>query len=298
MKKPVKNVAQSVHDRLLALAKTSRRPFTEVLQLYAMERFLYRLAQSEHADKFVLKGGLMLRVWKAPVTRPTKDADLLGRTQNTVANLESIVRDVIGTEVTPDGLIFDAKTVAGSPIKEAAEYSGIRIKFIGRLQVARVSMQLDVGFGDVVTPAAKKVEVPTLLDFPAPKLNGYPRETAVAEKFHAMVILGTLNTRMKDFYDLWLLAQNFDFDRRQLSAAIRATFKARSTEPDLNPVALATPFAQSADAQRLWAAFLNKSGLTDAPTQFADVVAVVRSFVLPAVEGGTSGRWSAGAGWQ
>jgi hypothetical protein len=168
--RPIKDLAKSVHTRLLTLSKQTGRPFNEVLQLYAMERFLYRLSQSRHSKSFVLKGGLMLRVWEAPVTRPTKDVDLLGRTKNTVANLVSIVQQVCREPVEPDGMQFDPSTAVGTVINEDAEYNGIRVKFIGLLGVARASMH-DVGFA--VVPKPVDVEVPTLLDFPAPKLLGY-----------------------------------------------------------------------------------------------------------------------------
>lgn len=235
------SVVRSVHDRLLNLSKSSRRPFNETFQLYAMERFLYRLSKSAHSTKFVLKGGLMLRVWKAPVSRPTKDIDLLGHTQNSVANLVSIVRAVCDQSVEPDGMRFDSSSIAGASINEDAEYNGIRVKFLGHLGTARASMQLDVGFGDAVEPPPVDIELPTLLDFPVTKLRGYQRETTIAEKFHAMVILGTLNGRMKDFYDLWLLAQNFDFEREHLTKAVGATFATRSTAIESNPSRSAPP---------------------------------------------------------
>lgn len=186
----------------------------------------------------MLKGGLMLRVWKAPVTRPTKDVDLLGRTKNTVANLVSIVQQVCIEQVEPDGMQFDPTIAVGTTINEDAEYNGIRVKFIGLLGVARATMQIDVGFGDAVVPNPVDIEVPTLLNFPAPKLLGYQRDTTIAEKFHAMVVLGTINGRMKDFYDIWLLAQTFSFEGEQLAQAVRATFAARTTELEREPVCL------------------------------------------------------------
>ncbi len=298
MTRALKDVSSSVHQRLLNLAKKTGRPFNELLQLYAMERFLYRLSVSKHSAHFILKGGLMLRVWNAPVTRPTKDVDLLGRTKNTIANLVSIVQEVCAEVVRPDGMQFDPKTVVGSLIKEDAEYNGIRIKFIGLLGVARASMQIDVGFGDVVVPSPVDIEVPTLLDFPAPKLRGYQRDTTIAEKFHAMVVLGTVNGRMKDFYDIWMLAQNFDFDGQQLAQAINATFTARGTEIEQDPVALTPGFAASTEAQKRWGAFLKKSTLTDAPASFAEVVAAIRAFILPVGRQAGHGRWSRGGPWK
>lgn len=298
MTRPIKDLAKSVHTRLLTLAKQTGRPFNEVLQLYAMERFLYRLSRSKHSRTFVLKGGLMLRVWKAPVTRPTKDVDLLGRTKNTVANLVSMVQRVCNEPVEPDGMQFDPSTAVGTTINEDAEYNGIRVKFTGLLGVARATMQIDVGFGDAVVPVAVDIEVPTLLDFPAPKLLGYQRDTTIAEKFHAMVVLGTINGRMKDFYDIWLLAQTFDFNGDQLSRAVKATFATRTTQLDSDPVALNSDFAESAEAQKRWAAFLKKSALVDAPAPFADVVLVIRAFLLPVVGATAPGRWPRGGPWS
>lgn len=290
MTRPIKDLAKSVHTRLLNLAKQTGRPFSELLQLYAMERFLYRLGHSSQAPNFVLKGGLMLRVWKAPITRPTRDVDLLGRTLNTVANLVSIVRQLCVEEVEPDGMRFDPTTVAGSVINEDAEYNGVRVKFAGLLGVARASMQIDVGFGDAVVPAPVDIEVPTLL--------GYQRETTIAEKFHAMVVLGSINGRMKDFYDLWLLAQNFDFEAQQLTRAITATFAARETSLEANPIALTPGFAASSEVQKRWEAFLKKSALTDAPPSFAEIVLVIRGFLSPVVNPPVAGRWRRGGPWS
>lgn len=182
-------------------------------------------------------------------------------------------------------------------LKDHAQYHGIRLKFLARLGSARVLMQVDVGFGDTVVPEPELVEVPTLLDYPVPKLVAYRRETTIAEKFNAMVELGTLNTRMKDFYDLWLLSTNYVFDGETLAAAINATFSARSTRPELEPIALTAEFADSTSAQRLWTAFLKKSALTDAPSAFVDVVDAIRAFVLPVLTT-PAGRWVAGKGWR
>lgn len=258
-----------------------------------MERFLYRLSHSKHE-----KGGLMLRVWQAPVSRPTRDLDLLGRTANTIENLTEIVSAVCDEVVEPDGLVFDPKTVVGSLIKEDAEYNGIRVKFTALLGAAKVPMQIDVGFGDAVVPDPVDIEVPTLLDFPAPKLRGYQRETTIAEKFHAMTVLGTINGRMKDFYDLWLLALNFDFESSTLVSAIRATFATRATEIELDPVALTSSFAEGDEAQKRWTAFLKKSALTDAPARFADVVLVIRALILPALQSQPPSRWVSGGPWR
>jgi hypothetical protein len=181
MKRHPKNMAASVRQRLRTLAEETGRPFSEVLQYFAMERFLYRLSQSPHAQRFVLKGALMFTVWRAPASRPTKDIDLLGKIQNRIETVAAAVRAVCRQEVEPDGLIFDAESVIGKKIKEDADYGGVRVLFRGSLENARIPMQIDIGFGDVVTPAAARMEYPSLLDDFAPALvYGYSRESAVA----------------------------------------------------------------------------------------------------------------------
>jgi len=211
-KRHPKDLAASVHQRLLNQAHATRRPFGELLQYYAMERFLYRLSRSPHADTFVLKGALMLTAWQAPVSRPTRDIDLLGRMDNAVDTVVQVLREVCVQDVQPDGLSFDSSSIRGEQIAEEAEYEGVRVRFMGRLGKARIHMQVDVGFGDVVVPKPRKTTYPTILDFPAPVLAGYSRESAVAEKLQVMVRLGELNSRMRDFYDIWLLSRVFDFD--------------------------------------------------------------------------------------
>ena len=224
VKKP-SNLAASVQARLQNHARATKRPFQELLQYYAMERFLYRLSKTSHRARFVLKGALMLHVWDAPLARATKDLDFLGRLDNSLENLERVVQDVCSADVEPDGMVFDPVTVKAERIKEDADYEGVRVRFMALLGKARVTMQLDVGFGDVITPEAQDIAYPALLDFPAPALSGYPRETVVAEKIQAMVYLSTLNSRMKDFCVVWLLARQFAFDGPGLAKAITATFR-------------------------------------------------------------------------
>ena len=298
-----KNLPASVRQRLANKAKETARPFQEVLQYFAMERFLYRLSRSRHADRFVLKGALMFTAWGAPASRPTKDIDLLARADNAVAAVTAVMAEVCGEAVDADGLVFDLGSVAGQAIKEDADYSGVRVTFLVTLQTARVSMQIDVGFGDVVTPAATMTDYPVLLDFAAPRLLGYPRETVVAEKFEAMTKLGLLNSRMKDFYDLWLLARQFDFDGPTLTTAIRRTFENRKTNVASLPTALTPAFGGDATKQAQWQGFLRKSKLGDAPTALQAVVDALVPFLSPvagAVERGApfDERWVAPGPWQ
>lgn len=303
MKRPgVKNVAASVRQRLMDVAKQSGRPFQEVLQYYAMERILYRLAQSPHAERFVLKGALMFQVWRAPTSRPTKDIDLLGRLENSVETLAATFREVCLQGVEPDGLVFDPESLTPSIIKEDAEYSGVRITFRGYLEKARVAMQIDIGFGDVVHPRPSLTEYPTILDDDPPRLRGYPRETAIAEKFDAMVKLGQFNSRLKDFYDIWVLARQFDFDGASLAAAIEKTFAHRGTVVTPRPLAFTGEFLVDGTKQVQWQAFLRKSRLSDAPSELAAVVADIGDFLSPPAAAISEGRefkvtWRAASGW-
>jgi predicted nucleotidyltransferase component of viral defense system len=301
MKKPgTKNVGASVRQRLLNKARETGRPFSELLQYFAMERFLYRLSKSEYADKFVLKGALMLTAWNAPLLRPTMDIDLLGRIGNDIGAMTAIVREICAGDVEPDdGLVFDAATVQGERIAEAAEYEGVRIRFRATLDAARIQMQLDVGFGDIVVPAAMLTTYPTILDLPAARLLAYSKETAVAEKFEAMVKLGELNSRMKDFFDVWLLSRSFDFDGPRLCEAIEKTFKRRGTVlPDGEPVALTEEFSGNAQKQAQWAGFIRRTKLRDVAA-LTEIVDQLREFLMPAMRAASAGedwhaKWLAG----
>lgn len=301
MKKELKDVAASVRQRLLNHAKETHRPLDELLQYFAMERFLYRLSLSKYKDKVVLKGALMFIVWEAPRSRATRDIDFLGRMPNAVEKLEAMVREVCETKAEPDGIVFNPGSVKGERIKADADYAGVRVRFLGKLGQARTAMQIDCGFGDVVTPGSKEIVYPTILDMPKPKLKGYPRETVVAEKFEAMVKLGMLNTRMKDFYDIWLLAKQFDFVGEDLRQAVLKTFAHRKTELSTEPVALSSEFFGSAEKQTQWKAFLRRTGLDHAPQDLGEVASSLREFLLPvakAAAGGSSpGDWVAPGPW-
>lgn len=276
----IRNLAASIHQRLLNKAKASHRPFNELLQYYAIERFLYRLAQSAYRERLILKGALVFTAWGAPLSRPTRDVDLLAYTENAVENLVAIVAEICTQPVESDGLTFDPASIVGEKIKEEEKYEGVRVRFKGYLGNARVNMQIDIGFADVVTPHTEIVEYPTLLDQPRPRLRGYPRETVVAEKVQAMVRLGAINTRMKDFYDLWTLARTFDFEGLLLAEAIQKTFARRDTAiPTELPIALTDDFAR--DKQDQWQAFIRTGQLADVPHDFASVIGEVREFVWP-----------------
>ena len=277
----IKNVAASVRRRLLNAAKSSERPFQEVLQYFAMERFLYRLAQTDHAEKLVLKGALMLTVWRASTTRPTRDIDFLGRMQNSIEQVAGAVRDACLQSVEPDGIVFDLESIAGTIIKEDADYEGVRISFRGYLENVPIPMLVDVAFGDVLFPIPPITEYPTILDHAAPRLRVYSRESAIAEKFEAMVKLGQLNSRMKDFYDVWLLSRQFEFDGPTLVEAMEKTFSHRDTAITPKPTAFTLAFASEPSKVTQWQAFLRKSKLQDAPSNLSMVVEAIAAFLGP-----------------
>jgi predicted nucleotidyltransferase component of viral defense system len=299
-KRGTRNIGASVRQLLLNKARETGRPFSEILQYFAMERFLYRLSKSEYADKFVLKGALMLSAWNAPLLRPTMDIDLLGRIGNDIGAMTAIVRQICVGQVEPDdGLVFDAATVQGERIAEAAEYEGVRVRFRATLDAARIQMQLDIGFGDVVVPAAVPTIYPTILDLPAPHLLAYSRETAIAEKFEAMVKLGELNSRMKDFFDIWLLSRSFDFDGPILREAIEKTFEQRGTVlPIGEPVALTAEFSGNTQKRAQWEGFIRRMKLRDVPS-LTEIVDRLREFLMPPLRAASGGedcdfKWVAG----
>jgi len=198
-----------------------------------MERFLYRLSLSEHSTRFIIKGALALRIWKAPQIRPTMDIDMLGKTSNKASDLIYNVIEILSIDVEPDGLSFFHEEITAEHITDDAKYQGIRIRFPSKLDTMTLNMQLDVGFDDIIHPNPEESELPSILDFTAPRLLCYSRESAIAEKFEAMLKLRGLNSRMKDFYDIWLLSRQFGFDGKTLSEAIRLTLEQRGTElPD------------------------------------------------------------------
>ncbi len=222
-KETKKNLPASVHSRLLNLARSADRPLNEFLQFYPIERFLYRLGQTRFRQNFILKGAQMLRVWHAPTSRPTMDVDLLGTVENSVENLERIVRECCSIEIE-DGVVFRPETVVSREIRKNAEYRGVRVNLHGLLGTIRLNVQIDFGFGDTVVPSPVEISLPQILDFGSPELLGYTPESAIAEKFQAMVELDLTNTRIKDFYDIWLLSQNLEFQGEVLAEAIKTTF--------------------------------------------------------------------------
>jgi predicted nucleotidyltransferase component of viral defense system len=303
MTKAPKDIAASVRARLLQLAKTRGEDFQLLLTRYANERLLYRLSKSRHASGFVLKGAALFMLWTEKPHRATRDVDLLGFGDPSPDRIRGVLRDVIETKVDDDGLVFDASSLESGAIREEQEYGGIRAVLIARLAAAKIRLQIDVGFGDVITPQAIDVDYPALLEFPAPHLRAYPRETVVAEKLEALVHLGLANSRMKDFYDLMVLSRSFVFEGDLLVRAIRATFGRRKTELPTNlPIGLTAAFAEDPTKRSQWTAFVRKTGAQDAG-DLQTVVAQIIEFAGPALLAAASGtgyakRWSPAGAWK
>ena len=297
------NLAASVRARLLNRAHAQGEDFNYLLTRYANERLLYRLARSPHRERFVLKGAALFDVWGDWSHRASRDVDLLGLSDESAERMRLVFRDLAALDVAPDGIEFYAGSVSVEPIRERQDYGGYRVKLLARLGTARLSLQVDIGFGDAVTPEIVEAEYPTLLAFPAPRLRMYPRETVVAEKFEALVRLGTANTRLKDFLDLWEMAQSFDFDGESLASAVDATFKRRRTPlPAGTPVGLSPEFAADDQRRRQWSALVSRAG-GSGPVEFESAVATLRRFLLPPASAAAGGprfarTWAAGGDWR
>jgi predicted nucleotidyltransferase component of viral defense system len=303
-RRAVTNVAASVRSRLLHLAREQEEDFGLLLSRYAIQRLLYRLSQSRHAEDFILKGAQLFAVWMETPHRTTRDLDLLCRGTPVLARVEGVFRELCQQQVAPpDGLTFRADSVRAEATRETAAYDGIRVLLEYELSGARDRVQVDVGFGDAVVPPPESVVLPALLDLPAPPLRAYPREAVVAEKYEAMVTLGLLNSRMKDFYDVWGLARQFCFEGERLCQALGATFSRRGTPlPSEPPVALSSEFSESPEKQTQWRAFLRRTKLP-AETDLAVVGAGLRAFLLPPTRALLSGEpflmvWSPPQPWQ
>lgn len=261
MTEPLRNVAASVRQRLLNGAKERGEQFELTLVRFACERLLYRLSVSPHADRFVLKGGMLFLLWADRTYRPTRDIDLLGTGSMDEAGLRGIFRELCSMGVPADGLAFDAGSLAITPIRAAQQYVGSRVQMSASLGSARIPVQVDVGIGDAVLPPPERCELPSLLDHPPARLRAYRRETVIAEKMHAMVELGELNSRMKDFHDVWWLARTFPFDGLTLQGAVQATFERRRTPLGEGlPSPLTRAFYRDAARARTWRLFAERHG--------------------------------------
>ena len=277
------NLSASVLARLLTLAKQRGDDYSLLLNRFALERLLLRVSTSPHADRFLLKGALLFALWYDTPHRPTRDADLLGFGPDDEANLIATFCEVAAMDLG-DGISFDPDSVKADAIREDNPYGGTRITLVARIGSARCTLQIDVGFGDAVTPGPLTVAYPTLLGgFTAPLLRVYPVYTVIAEKYQAMVMLGQANSRMKDFFDLALIARRTELDGATLAAAIAATFARRQTAlPTERPLALTKQFSEDVAKQRQWQALLNKNRITAAG--LGDTVALLDDLLWPPTE--------------
>jgi predicted nucleotidyltransferase component of viral defense system len=279
MAKPVRDIGSSVRARLLALSREKGQALDLLLTRYALERLLYRLSISPHSDRFVLKGAMLITTWFDDPHRATRDVDLLGYGDPSPERMLATFRE-IGSIEADDGLTFDTEALRVDLIREEFEYGGLRLRTTAALAAARISIVIDIGFGDAVEPGIEEIDLPVLLDLPAPHLRTYSRETVIAEKFQAMVAFGRANSRMKDFYDVWVLGKSYDFNDDRLARAIAATFERRGTPlPDALPDALTPEFARDEAKRRQWSAF--SADLAIATDPFEDVIEDLAAFLMP-----------------
>lgn len=297
-----RNVAASVRARLLERARAEKRDFSLLLTRYALERLLYRLSISSHAEHFLLKGALLFDLWFDVPSRPTRDMDLLGFGAAEASQLISVFTDLCALPVN-DGICFDGQSVRAEEIRKEANYAGIRVNLLGWVDGARCPIQVDVGYGDAVTPGPETVQYPVILDeFPGPRLRVYPRYTVVAEKLEAMIALGVANSRMKDYFDLWVLARHTDFDGDVLRQSMAATLSRRSTSiPTDIPYGLSAAFASDPHKQMQWQGFLKKNRLEALPLD--QVLADLRSFLMPPLRALAAGApfnrtWTRASTWH
>jgi predicted nucleotidyltransferase component of viral defense system len=297
------NLISSIRNRLQNISRQRKLDFQFVLTRYALERFLYRLSESKYKNRFVLKGALLFMVWSDQQFRPTKDLDLMDLVEKSAENLRAAVEEICRLDVEADGLIYDAATITIREIREEQEYQGQRIKLTARLGNARIPLQIDIGFGDAIVPGAIETYFPSLLNMQQPLIKAYPKEAAVAEKLQTMVVLGMQNSRMKDFYDLYIFANQFQFDGGILVDAISSTFKRRRTDlPERIPLALSDEF--SGDSQKIvqWKAFLRKSDL-QLDDDFRIIINNLRGFLLPPLNAAAKKEkfnysWKNGGPWK
>ncbi|MBX9463032.1 MAG: nucleotidyl transferase AbiEii/AbiGii toxin family protein [Aquamicrobium sp.] len=279
MAKEIKNIGVSMRARLLNLSKANGQSFDLVLTRFALERLLFRLSQSPHAERFVLKGAMLMMSWFDDPHRGTRDLDLLGFGDPSEAAMLATFRDILAQDAE-DSIVFDPDTLRVDRIRDKLDYGGLRLRAIASVGGARINLTIDIGFGDALEPGAEVVDYPVMLDLPKPRLRAYARETVIAEKFQAMVALGRVNSRMKDFYDIWILSRSFAFDDDRLARAIAATFARRGTViPAEPPDALTPAFAAEEQKQQQWRAFVEDVAVDPGP--LALVLEELAGFLMP-----------------
>lgn len=296
--KVLKNPAASVRARLLDHAKKHNDDFQRVLTRYAIERLLFRLAQTEAAQHYVLKGAMLFVTWPEHVFRPTGDLDLLGQGDPDPAVVTELFTQICQVEVPQDGIEFDPGALKAEAVREEDKYQGVRLTLRGRLEKAVIPVQVDIGFGDHVYPAPERHTFPSLLpELPGANILMYPPETVVAEKFEAMVRFGEANGRAKDFHDVWVIIRTFDFELPRLVEAVGGTLRCREMAiPTEVPVALTDAFARIAEERGLWTGFLRRNPPTLEPPPFPELQADLRKFFGPVISSlaapeGAKGRW-------
>lgn len=296
-----KNIVASVLAKLRNHSKSSDVPFQQVLQQYAIERFLYRISKSKHAESVILKGALLLKTIGIPSARPTMDIDMLRKGKADQVSLMALVKDCATLEVDADGLTFLADSIVAEEITKDSEYKGTRVLMDARMYNVRLRIQIDFGVGDVMVPGPRTIEYPTFLASDAIQLLAYPVESAISEKLQAMVALGNANSRMKDFYDVWVCSNHLDFDGDTIRKAIEATFNNRETPvPAEEFEALTRGFVEGHRVQ--WNAFVRKIGEDELTDTFGKVVEDLKIFAMPALRSLARGEkfeqlWKAGKGW-
>lgn len=301
-KAPV-NLAESVRQRLLNLARSDGEDFQVTLNNYLLERFLYRLSRSAAHNRFVLKGALLLRLWADHPYRATLDLDLLRQGQSDEEAVAADIRAICATAVDPDGVEFDTRDLTLEPIREDQEYASLRAGFTAKLGSARTRLQVDIGIGDAVWPAPQEQTYPAMLEFAAPSILTYSRAAVVSEKFEAMVVLGARNSRIKDFFDIHYLATHFAFDGAELAEAIRRTFTRRKTPlPDGVPVGLTDEYWEQAGREAQLRAFLRRARITATPQELTEIAPMLRDFLLPPCEAlrrniRFAKHWPVGGSW-
>lgn len=277
-------ITQSVHRRLLNIRNETGEEFNHLLIRYGLERLLYRLMAAGYENDFVLKGAMLFALWQDVPGRPTRGVDLLGFGEVNHERLRKIFADACTADVADDGLCFDGESIVTDDIRDDQEYHGIRIRLLGHLGRARIAIQVDVGFGDAISPPPETLEYPTILNFPAPHIRAYHPATVVAEKFNAMIALGIMNSRLKDFYDVYMLLQHMNLDDEQLAQSIRSTFQRRKTPlPTELPPVFTDEYIIEGNKEIQWAAFLRRNLLTDCNLSFKQVVGSIQRELWPIV---------------
>lgn len=299
-----KNVSASVRDRLLHLARSSNRDFQELVIRYTVERFLARLTSTSHRDRFILKGAMLYTAWKLDDKRTTMDLDLLGSGNPDPKYLSQTFREICAIRIEDDGLTFDREGITAAPIREEAIYDGVRVVVPVRLGVMSIRLQVDIGFGDSVFPAPRVAEFPSLLLPNGPIVKSYSPETVVAEKFNAMVLLGMANSRMKDYFDIWMLSRSFVFEEPVLREAIASTFRKRQTPmPASMPVGVTEEFSLNSAKQAQWGGFIRRQRRLETAPGLPEIVKAIHDFLRPATSqlpdsSITPLHWSPSRGWH